>query len=363
MKKMKIAVVCNYRLLPDRVGGMDRFYWLFDQKCKQAGFEIQWFFPNKSDHGSYESLTIFAPESNEPLEHFFNRHIRENNDKFDVVMTHFLELCTSFFKKVKAHHASRTIAVDHNPRPLTGYPLKKRIVKKIKGLVFSKYTDLFIGVSEYTKFHIINDFGTGLKNKTIVIYNGILHELYSKRVGRNAKETNFLVASHLRFSKGIQDLISAIGMMPSEIKKKLKIDVYGQGDYKDELLRMIAKDNLQANFNFLGSVPNLYETYYKYDYLLQPTHMECFSLSILESLGANVPVITTAVGGNEEVIKNGENGYIFKAKDVSALKNIVEKVYLGEMGIVADTSKLIEEQFSIEKMVNDYFQLLTNEKK
>jgi glycosyltransferase involved in cell wall biosynthesis len=37
--------------------------------------------------------------------------------------------------------------------------------------------------------------------------------------------------------------------------------------------------------------------------------MECFSLSILESLSANVPVITTNVG-NEEVIINNKMVYI-----------------------------------------------------
>ena len=52
--------------------------------------------------------------------------------------------------------------------------------------------------------------------------------------------------------------------------------------------------------------------------MLQPTHMECFSLSILESFAANVPVITTNVGGNKEVIDEGENGYIFKAKILMA---------------------------------------------
>jgi glycosyltransferase involved in cell wall biosynthesis len=54
----------------------------------------------------------------------------------------------------------------------------------------------------------------------------------------------------------------------------------------------------------MGSTANLSELYCN-DYMVQPTHMECFSLSILESLSANVPVITTN-GGNEEVIINNK---------------------------------------------------------
>ena len=41
----KIAVICNYELLPERVGGMDRFFWLFNKQCLQLNYQIDWFFP------------------------------------------------------------------------------------------------------------------------------------------------------------------------------------------------------------------------------------------------------------------------------------------------------------------------------
>jgi glycosyltransferase involved in cell wall biosynthesis len=44
------------------------------------------------------------------------------------------------------------------------------------------------------------------------------------------------------------------------------------------------------------------------------SHMECFSLSILESCVMNVPVITTNVGGNEEVIVNIKMVLYFKQR-------------------------------------------------
>jgi glycosyltransferase involved in cell wall biosynthesis len=86
--------------------------------------------------------------------------------------------------------------------------------------------------------------------------------------------------------------------------------------------------------------------------------MECFSLSILESLAANVPVITTNVGGNEEVIVNGENGCVFKAKDIYALKIIIERIYTGDMMIEINTRELIANNFSLEKMVENHLKLL-----
>ncbi|WP_417238902.1 glycosyltransferase [Bizionia sp.] len=96
----------------------------------------------------------------------------------------------------------------------------------------------------------------------------------------------------------------------------------------------------------------------EYDYLLQPTHMECFSLSILESLAANIPVITTPVGGNKEVITHGENGYLFKIEDVNSLSVLLKSVIKGEMNILGNTRNLVELKFSIDAMVNNHFQLL-----
>lgn len=350
----KIAVLCDYRLMPERVGGMDRFFWLFDAECKALGHEIVWFFPNESGHEGYTNLTIIAA-NDKSIEHTFLHH----GQFYDVVFTHFLELCTPFYQQVKKQKlVTKIVAIDHNPRPFTGYPLKKRIQKRVKGLLYSRYIDLFVGVSQYTVHEIIKDFGSHLKRKSKVVYNGIAYEQFKKRTVRNLQKPTFLVACHLRYSKGIQDLIAAVALLPQSILSDLKIDVYGEGDYQTILEDLIDHYKLHDNFVFKGSVPNLYAIYHQYDYLLQPTHMECFSLAILESLSANVPVITTPVGGNEEVVKNGVNGYILPVQNPEAWSELLTKLYLGEEKINTNTNDLIANEFSIEKMVSNYVKLI-----
>lgn len=355
--KKKIAVLCDYRLMPERVGGMDRFFWLFDAECKAQGHEVVWFFPNDSKHQGYSELSI-VPADGKSIEQTF----LDYDQPFDVVFTHFLELCTPFYQEVKKQQlAKKIIAVDHNPRPFTGYPLKKRIQKRVKGLLYSRYIDLFVGVSQYTVHEIIKDFGSRLIKKSKVVYNGIAYEKFKKRTDRNLQSPTFLVACHLRYSKGIQDLINAVALLPQPILSDLKIDVYGEGDYQSILEELINRYNLDNNFVFKGSVSNLYAIYHQYDYLLQPTHMECFSLAILESLSANVPVITTPVGGNEEVITTGVNGYILPVQDPNAWSNLIEQLYIGNEKITTDTSGLIQCEFSIEKMVANYVGLIGGE--
>ena len=357
-KPKKIAVLCNYALLPERVGGMDYFFWQFDAKCKEHGLEVDWFFPNTSTHGSYPDLNIHSSKRDN-VEKNFLTFLQQNKTEYSHIITHFLELCTPFFAAAKQLSKAEIIAVDHNPRPLNGYPLAKKIKKKIKGLLYSKYIDTFVGVSDYTAKELVKDFGARIKNKNQVIHNGILLEAIQERKTRKEIHPSFLTASHLRESKGIQDLIQAVFLLPKAIKAALVIDVYGDGPYRKTLEDQVSRLGLEKCFHFMGSSSHLKSIYCQYDYMLQPTHMECFSLSILESLAANVPVITTNVGGNEEAIINTVNGYIFKAKDVSALTTLLAEIYLGIKKMDLNTRIDVEKRFSLVKMVEQHFLLLT----
>jgi glycosyltransferase involved in cell wall biosynthesis len=357
ISEKKIAILCNYELVPERVGGMDYFFWEFDAKCKENGFEVDWFFPNRSHHGDYSNLTIL--ESNgQNLENFFLETYSSKQAVYSHIITHFVELCTPFFYKLKQLSSAKIIVIDHNPRPIAGYPLKKRLEKKVKGILFSRYIDLFVGVSNYTVDEILKDFGNHLKSKSIIIYNGVLIEDIKARTNRNYSKPSFIVVSHLRESKGIQDLLDAVAMLPKAIKNEIQIAVYGDGPYKEVLEQKTIDKQVEYNFKFMGSKPNLNEIFCQYDYMIQPTHMECFSLSILESLAANVPVITTNVGGNKEVISSGENGYFYQVKESLSLSEILKNVYLGDQKISKNTRGLIEGSFSLEKMVDSHFKLI-----
>jgi glycosyltransferase involved in cell wall biosynthesis len=357
LNQNKIAVLCNYELLPERVGGMDYFFWDFNKKCKENGIEVDWFFPNQSDHGHYLDLNINSSKTTN-VENYFLAFCSANKPDYTHIITHFVELCTPFFFQVKKFSGAKIIAVDHNPRPLNRYPFKKRIKKRLKGILFSRYIDVFVGVSNYTVNELLKDFGAHLKAKTLTIYNGVILDAIVIRETRASIKPSFLVASHLRESKGIQDLIDAVNLLSIPVKNQIHIAIYGDGPYKENLFEKIEKLGIQNNFDFMGSKPNLNEIFSQYDYMLQPTHMECFSLSILESLAANVPVVTTNVGGNMEAITSGENGYIFEAKNVKALTELLEDLFLGNKKISMNTRELITNSFSLPKMVENHFKLL-----
>ncbi|GAB5564477.1 MAG: hypothetical protein Wins2KO_15400 [Winogradskyella sp.] len=353
--QIRVAVICDYKLLPDRIGGMDHFFWAFNVKCKENNIEVDWFLPNKSEFSDYKTLNILAPNNNSSLTDFVVKTIKERNYTYTHIITHFVELCTSFFRDVKMHTKGKVFAVDHNPRPLGGYSIKKKLKKRIKAALYSKYIDVFVGVSEYTVNELIKDFGNFIRGKTKVLYNGVTIDDIQINSNRKLIHPTFIVASHLRESKGVQDLIDAVYKLRL---KGISIDVFGSGPYETELHSKVKKYNLEEEFKFNGSVSNLNELYKNYDYMILPSHMECFSLAILESLAANVPVIASNVGGNEEAITHNKNGFIFEAKNIDNLSEIIKDVYLGDSKITSDTRKEIEEKYALTTMVNQYFELL-----
>ena len=354
----KIALICQYELLEHRVGGMDHFFWAFDARCKDQGFEVDWFFPNAASHGAYPQLTIISSEY-KSLEHFFLNHVKTQHKSFDLVMTHFIELSTFFAKDVKTAGIKSLIQVDHNPRPYGGYRFSKRLKKRIKGLLYSTYVDLFIGVSKNTSLEIIRDFGQSVSHKTKSIYNGVkLDSIPIKKENTFSKPPKFMVVSHLRRSKGIHDLIQAVSMLERPIKDQIVIDVYGSGPMEQDLKSQVIELDCADNFKFFGSTA-VVERYKDYDYLIQPTFMECMSLSILEALTAGVPVITTPVGGTPEVITPGVNGFLFEPGDIQSLAAIISRCVTLENKLEGPNQPIDPKQFTLDFMVDEYFKMLT----
>ncbi|PHR74592.1 MAG: group 1 glycosyl transferase [Lutibacter sp.] len=356
--KKSVAIICEYVLFPERIGGMDRFFKEYDLTLKNENYNPIWFFKNVTEFDFYKNLNIVSAED-KAVESFFLEYSASNNLKFDVVITHFLQPVSPFFKEIKRRMNSKIINIDHNPRPLDGFSFKKRLKNKIKGLVYGKYIDKLVGVSEYTTKHIIKDFGSHLRNKSTTIYNGIDVSDYKKQeLDRKELPTRFLVVSHLRESKGIQDLLLALYKIDKKHHESIIVDVYGDGPYKEELIKLQKEYKLENNVHFKGNSPRLNEFFYKYHYLLQPTYMECFSLSILESLSSNVPVITTTVGGNPEIVEDGINGFLFEPKDILKLSNIIENIVVGKLSVENEVSSKIENEFTLEIMVANHLKLL-----
>lgn len=151
--------------------------------------------------------------------------------------------------------------------------------------------------------------------------------LNGNNIGNNSKnEKNspfkLVFLSRVRQDKGIELIIKAI----EEIN--VELDVYGQVD-KDYEKRFYTIINSSKNVKYNGVVEqkDINKILQKYDLLVFPTYYEGegFPGVILDGMIANIPIICSDWKYNNEIIKNGYTGYIFKAKDIDDLKKVIIK--------------------------------------
>jgi len=120
-------------------------------------------------------------------------------------------------------------------------------------------------------------------------------------------------------SKGFQDLLDAWnGIVDRETEPHLVL--VGDGPYRDELERRTAHLGLSDSVTFTGFRDDVPRLLAAFDVFAFPTHYEGFSGALLEAMAAGLPIVATPVGGNTEMIVDGETGLLTPSHDPAALE-------------------------------------------
>lgn len=105
----------------------------------------------------------------------------------------------------------------------------------------------------------------------------------------------------------------------STLRPDKVVGFYVPGDISDELVRKarLLKLHLYApgRLSYRRHIANMKSC----DLGVSPSLMENYSMALLEAVTCGIPMLAYKVGGNSEIIKNGENGFLVKSKDFQAL--------------------------------------------
>lgn len=219
--------------------------------------------------------------------------------------------------------------------------LVKQIIKKIFFAAISKLSDGFLAIGSMNREYYL---AHGVPEEKIFLMpyavdNGFFSDkAKSCSANREALRASFdlqqgrpvvLYASKLSERKRPSDLLEAYVHISNKLSSKPYLLFIGDGEMRPSLEKEVERLKLGNDVRFLG-FKNLSELpcYYELcDVFVLPSFHEPWGLVVNEAMNAGRAVIVTdQVGSGQDLVKQGENGYVFKAGDVNGLADALQKV-------------------------------------
>lgn len=151
-----------------------------------------------------------------------------------------------------------------------------------------------------------------------ILPNAIPGRVYSKREIRFPLHALFL--GTLGEKKGIYDLLQVLAMHKEEFAGKFILHVGGKGE-TEKVQHYIESEGLLHIVKFEGFVigEEKKQLLTQCNFYILPSYAEGLSISILEAMSYQMPILSTTVGGIPDVVENGINGILIQPGDKSAL--------------------------------------------
>jgi glycosyltransferase involved in cell wall biosynthesis len=153
-------------------------------------------------------------------------------------------------------------------------------------------------------------------SKMLVVHNGIdinrfqstpgIREQMRQELGV-ASDFVWLAVGRLEAQKAYPTLLRAFALLGQELGTLL---ICGQGSLRAELETLADELGIANRVRFLGlrgDIPNVMSAA---DGFVMSSDMEGLPLVLLQAAAAGLPIVATDVGGNSEVVVDGENGYL-----------------------------------------------------
>jgi len=244
---------------------------------------------------------------------------------------------------------------------------KNYFAEQVKRRVAYRYVSRvsrMVAVSEDLKQFIVRRAGVS-EHRVNVVYNGVdvaglppMDQLSGIRRDLRLDGYDHVIGAvgSLYPVKGHMYLIKALPEILRACPRTLLLLV-GQGELEQSLKAEVAKRNLDAHVRFLGfrnDVPALLSLF---DVFVLPSLSEGLSMALLEAMAAGKPVVATNVGGNSELVLDGDTGFLIDAESpesisdrvVKVLKDKVRAVLMGDRG-----RRRVHDKFSSRAMVDRY---------
>ena len=233
----------------------------------------------------------------------------------------------------------------------------------------SVFVDRFLAVSKDIQRYLETRVGIGA-DRIVQIYNGVDTERFRPGTVPErgalpagfADERDFVVGTvgRLQAVKDQATLLRAaaeLRRVDPELGARLRLVIVGGGPLDTELRSLSCELGIDAMTWFAGPLADVSGVLRSFNVFALPSLMEGTSNTLLEAMASGVPVIATPVGGNRELLREGEVGQFVDAGDAASLSAALRR-YAADRALVIRHGRAARElavsEFSIATMIERY---------
>lgn len=223
-------------------------------------------------------------------------------------------------------------------------------------LMYKAKAAIPISISETLRTEICSYYR--LENAVVpLVYNPVNIEHFKSTLNRVEKgPITFVSVARLAPPKNHKMLLKAFARVQKEIPHS-RLLLAGEGELWNDLQQYSSQLKISDNVHFLGNVENIPELLTGSDIFVLSSLYEGLPMTILEAMGAKLPVIATRVGGVPDIVK--ENGILIEANNTEAFAEAMillakDEQLRGKMGQIGYR---MSDRYDIKTITGEYEQL------
>lgn len=328
-------------------------FYPFPEKVRMTDLDIN--YSDDNDKGAWKKITGYLRKRKEHKRKLTALLLKE---KPDIVVSlypsesSFIPDIKDGSRKVLELHYCKFFRLQYGRRGLLGWidKLRTRQDEQI--------------VRRFDKFVVLTNEDRGywgdLPNIE-VIPNAAMHvsDAYSDVMNKRV-----IAVGRLDYQKGFDRLIQAWELVQHTGKfTDWKLDIFGQGEWREMLQQMIDKAELQNTVCLNRPTKQIGEEYVKSDMLVMSSNYEGFPMVMIEAMACGLPVVSFDYKcGPKDIIQTGINGLLVPNGDIQALADAMMKVMEDEAyrKMLSLNARKVVDTYSEQAVMSQWIRLFTS---
>jgi len=342
-------------------GGSERVMSIVANKMQERGYEVEIiclndqivFYPIndgiKITHVEIEAGTKSLPKKL----WWFRKYIQKTQP--DVVIAFMVSVYTVTLLALMGVDIPVISSVRNDPAYSN---LRKKITRKI---LLPRSAHVVVQTQQIKQY-----FSKNIQKKTTVIYNPVNERVFQVKVDGlkvNGEErlNRIISVGRLYPQKDQKTMIEAFAKV-SEKHPDWKLVIFGEGPERRALELLVERLKIKNKVLLPGKSENIIDELKKSKIFCLSSIYEGMSNALVEAICVGLPVVTTKVSGTEELIENGENGFIVdignKDTMAMAMTKLIEDENLRQQ--FAEKNKAQAVKFETNAIVNQWEDLVNS---